>query len=113
MLFPSITFLFYFLPLFLVVYCAAPGVTAKNAVLVVASLLFYAWGEPVFVLLLAGEIVFDYAAALLIGATQGSRRRLITALAIAANLAILGLFKYADFALGTINAAIGNTFTLP
>src|SRR5262249_17407184 len=99
MLFPSITFLFYFLPPFFILYCAAPGVTAQNIVLVVASLVFYAGGEPVFVLLLAGEIVFNYAAALAIGATQGGRRRLITALAIAANLAALGLFKYADFAL--------------
>jgi alginate O-acetyltransferase complex protein AlgI len=59
MLFPSVTFLFYFLPLFFIAYCAAPGVTAKNIVLVVASLLFYAWGEPVFVLLLGGAIVFN------------------------------------------------------
>jgi D-alanyl-lipoteichoic acid acyltransferase DltB (MBOAT superfamily) len=113
MLFPSITFLFYFLPLFLIVYCAAPGITAKNIVLVAASLLFYAWGEPVFVLLLAGEIVFNYAAALMIGAAQGNRRRFVTALAVAANLAALGLFKYADFVIGTANAIAGLTFTLP
>ncbi len=91
----------------------APGITAKNIVLVAASLLFYAWGEPVFVLLLAGEIVFNYAAALMIGAAQGNRRRLVTALAVAANLAALGLFKYADFVLGTANAIAGPTFTLP
>src|SRR4051812_33021340 len=113
MLFPSITFLFYFLPLFCIVYCAVPGLTAKNIVLVAASLLFYAWGEPIFVLLLAGEIVFNYAAALLIRGTHDNRRRLATALAIAANLAILGIFKYADFALGTLNAVVGGTFTLP
>jgi len=113
MLFPSITFLFYFLPLFAVVYYAVPGVTAKNIVLVTASLLFYAWGEPVFVLLLAGEILLNFAAALAIGGAQGSRRRIITALAIAANLAALGVFKYADFALGTVNAIAGDTFTLP
>src|ERR1044072_5992561 len=112
MLFPSVTFLFYFLPLFLLTYCAAPGVTAKNIVLVAASLLFYAWGEPVLVLLLMGEIVFNYAAALLIGTAQGSRRQLATVLAVAANLAILGVFKYADFALGTVNAIIADTFVL-
>jgi len=113
MLFPSITFLFYFLPLFAILYYAAPGVTAKNVVLVAASLLFYAWGEPVFVLLLAGEILFNFAAALAIGAAHGNRRRLLTGLAVAANLAVLGLFKYADFALGTINTIAGNSFTLP
>ena len=69
MLFPSITFLFYFLPLFFVLYCLAPGITAKNIVLLAASLLFYAWGEPRFVLLLAFQIVLNYGFALLIGAS--------------------------------------------
>src|SRR4051812_34200129 len=107
MLFPSITFLFYFLPLFFLIYCTAPGITAKNIVLLFASLLFYAWGEPRFVLLLAGQIVFNYGAALLIGAAEGNRRRIVTALAIVANLATLALFKYADFAAGTLNFIIG------
>ena len=114
MLFPSITFLFYFLPLFFIVYCVAPGITGKNLVLLFASLLFYAWGEPRFVLLLVGQIVLNYGAALLIGAAQGSRRRLATALGIAVNLLLLGLFKYADFAAGTLNALFGaDTFALP
>jgi alginate O-acetyltransferase complex protein AlgI len=113
-LFPSITFLFYFLPLFFLLYCLAPGITAKNIVLLFASLLFYAWGEPRFVLLLAGQIVMNYGAALLIGATQGSRRKVATALGVAANLVLLGLFKYADFAVGTLNAVAGaDTFALP
>jgi hypothetical protein len=50
LLFPSIPFLFYFLPLFFVIYCAAPGITAKNFFLLLASLAFYAWGEPRFVI---------------------------------------------------------------
>ena len=114
MLFPSITFLFYFLPLFFVFYCAAPGVTAKNLVLLFASLLFYAWGEPGFVVLLAGQIVLNYGVALLIGAARGNRRRLATALGVAANLGLLALFKYADFAVGAANTVLGaGTFTLP
>src|SRR5690348_15018885 len=113
MLFPSITFLFYFLPLFFLVYCAAPGIVAKNIVLIAFSLLFYAWGEPVFVLLLMGEIVFNHAVALLIAAAEGKRRNIVTGLAVTANLAALGLFKYADFALGTVNTLAGDTFTLP
>jgi len=112
-LFPSITFLFYFLPLFFVLYCVAPGIAAKNVVLLAASLLFYAWGEPRFVLLLAAQIALNYGAALAIGAAQGKRRRLLTALGIAANLALLGLFKYADFAVGTLNAIFGDVFALP
>jgi alginate O-acetyltransferase complex protein AlgI len=113
MLFPSITFLFYFLPLFFLLYCVTPGIVGKNIVLVLFSLLFYAWGEPVYVLLLIGEIVFNYAAALMIGATEGMRRRIVTGSAVAANLAVLGVFKYADFALGTVNTLAGDAFTLP
>lgn len=114
MLFPSVTFLFYFLPLFFVLYCAAPGITAKNIVLLVASLLFYAWGEPRFVLLLAGQIVLNYCFALAIGSADGSRRWIAVAIGVAANLALLGLFKYADFAVGTLNVLTGgDTFALP
>jgi D-alanyl-lipoteichoic acid acyltransferase DltB (MBOAT superfamily) len=114
MLFPSITFLFYFLPLFFVLYCAAPGVTAKNVVLLAASLLFYAWGEPRFVLLLAGQIVLNYAFALAIGAVEGRRRSYTTAASVATNLLLLGIFKYADFAVGSLNAVAGReTFALP
>jgi D-alanyl-lipoteichoic acid acyltransferase DltB (MBOAT superfamily) len=67
-LFPSITFLFYFLPLFFLGYCFAPGIAAKNVFLLLASLLFYAWGEPRFVIVLIGLIALNYYAALVIGA---------------------------------------------
>jgi len=76
LLFPSISFLFYFLPLFFLVYCLTPGVAAKNLVLLLASLAFYAWGEPRFVALLAAQIALNYAAALVIDACAGSRRKL-------------------------------------
>jgi D-alanyl-lipoteichoic acid acyltransferase DltB (MBOAT superfamily) len=113
-LFPSITFLFYFLPLFALLYCLAPGITAKNIVLLAASLLFYAWGEPRFVLLLAFQIVLNYGFALLIGASAEQRRRIAVVAGVAANLALLGIFKYADFAAGSLNAVFGaNTFALP
>ncbi len=114
MLFPSVTFLFYFLPLFFLLYCAAPGTTAKNIVLLVASLLFYAWGEPRFVLLLAAQIVLNYGFALLIGGAQPEWRRSAIAAGVAANLVLLGVFKYADFAVGALNAAAGReAFALP
>jgi len=113
-LFPSITFLFYFLPLFFILYCVAPGVTAKNVVLLFASLIFYAWGEPRFVVLLAVQIVLNYGFALLIGATEESRRKIAVAAGVTVNLALLGLFKYADFTVGTLNAALGgDAFALP
>jgi alginate O-acetyltransferase complex protein AlgI len=74
MVFSSASFLFNFLPLFFVGYLAAPGVTAKNAVLLVTSLLFYAWGKPWFVLVLATQIVFNYAIALAIDRRDGKAR---------------------------------------
>ena len=116
MLFPSITFLFYFLPLFFIGYCAAPGVTAKNLFLLIASLLFYGWGEPWFVVVLVGQIVLNYGAALMIDASRGRRRSLATAIGVGLNLLLLGLFKYADFAVGTLNAVLregDSAFALP
>jgi len=114
-LFPSIPFLFYFLPLFLVAYCIAPGVTAKNAFLLFASLLFYVWGEPQFVIVLIAQIALNYCAALVIGAAEGRGRSLATAIAVSINLLMLGAFKYADFVVGTLNTALpaGDTFALP
>jgi D-alanyl-lipoteichoic acid acyltransferase DltB (MBOAT superfamily) len=108
--FPSISFLFYFLPAFFAIYFVMPGVTAKNLVLLLASLFFYAWGEPRFVLLLAVQIVANYGAALTIDAAQGSARRLRTAIGVAANLAFLAVFKYADFAVDALNTLVGASY---
>jgi alginate O-acetyltransferase complex protein AlgI len=114
MLFPSITFLFYFLPLVFIIYCVMPGIAAKNLFLLLASLLFYAWGEPWFVVVLIGQIALNYCAALVIGAVERAQRTLATAVGVAANLLLLGLFKYADFALGTLNAVLReDAFALP
>jgi len=114
--FSSIAFLFYFLPAFLVAHSAAPGATLKNVLLLLASLFFYAWGEPWFVLVLAGQIALNYAAALVIDTSDGPWRRRATAAGVAANLLILGLFKYADFAVATVNALLpggASSFALP
>ena len=110
MLFPSVSFLFYFLPAFFAIYCLTPGVTAKNVVLLLASLLFYAWGEPRFVLLLAVQTALNFGAALAIDTAAGGKRRLAIAVGVAANLALLGVFKYADFAADTLNALAGASY---
>jgi alginate O-acetyltransferase complex protein AlgI len=104
--FSSVPFLFYFLPLFLGVYWVAPGMRAKNLILLVASLVFYAWGEPWFVLVLIGQIAFNYLAALSIDVRKGIARRRATAIGIGTNLLLLGVFKYADFLVSTVNAAL-------
>ncbi|MDB5363641.1 MAG: rane-bound O-acyltransferase family protein [Rhodospirillales bacterium] len=93
MLFSSITFLFYFLPLFLLAYHLLP---APNLVLLLASLLFYAWGDPTRLPLLLFCILLNYGFGLAVG-RSGRHRRLWLGLGVAGNLALLLFYKYAGF----------------
>ena len=97
MVFSSITFLFYFLPIFLALYFITPTIKGKNVVTLVFSLIFYAWGEPKFILVLLFSIVFNFFAALAIDDREGSARKLALAVAVVGNLLVLGIFKYANF----------------
>jgi alginate O-acetyltransferase complex protein AlgI len=106
MVFSSITFLFYFFPIFLSFYFLLPSISLKNTFLLLASLVFYAWGEPWFVALMLLMIFSNYAIALAIDSQKGWRRPLVTTLGISANLLALGLFKYADFFIQTTNTAL-------
>jgi D-alanyl-lipoteichoic acid acyltransferase DltB (MBOAT superfamily) len=106
MVFSSITFLFYFLPIFLAVYLLTPTVKAKNVVSLLFSLLFYAWGEPRFVLILLFSIAFNYFAALDIDRRSGVERRVSLGIATAVNLLVLGVFKYANFLTANLAAAL-------
>jgi D-alanyl-lipoteichoic acid acyltransferase DltB (MBOAT superfamily) len=112
--FSSIPFLFYFLPAFLIGYCLLPGITAKNLFLLLASLVFYAWGEPWFVLVLVGQIALNTWLAVMIE-TARRQRALATATGVALNLLLLGVLKYADFAVLTLNAVLpdSGSFALP
>lgn len=112
MLFASPTFLFVFLPLCLAVYFAGPSVKAKNAILLAASLVFYGWGEPVYILLMAGMTLANYAAALAIDARDGVARKRALALAVALNLGVLAVFKYAGFIALTLGLPVP-TIPLP
>ena len=97
MVFSSVTFLFYFLPAFLLCYFATPGVRAKNMVLLAFSLVFYAWGGIANVLVLAASIVGNYFLALAIDGRSERWRLRVLGLAVAANLAGLIAFKYSGF----------------
>ena len=103
MLFPSPTFLFFFLPACIAAYFAVPGLRTKNVVLTLASLVFYAWGEPRFLVLMVAMIGMNYAAAIAIDMRGGAARKISLALAVFMNLALLGIFKYADFTTGILN----------
>ena len=93
--FSSITFLFYFLPVFLILYYVVP---ARNLVLLAGSLFFYAWGEPIFVALLVISILANYSFGLWLSVRRGREGgSLRMACAVAVNLGILAWFKYAGF----------------
>ena len=104
MLFSGLTFLYCFLPAVLAVYFLVPK-HWKNAVLLVSSLIFYAWGEPRYVLLMVLTILGFYFCGLLIsrGKTQRVRRFWLWA-SLVLGLGALGIFKYADFFIGSLNA---------
>lgn len=107
MLFSSIPFLYYFLPSVLLLYAVAPK-RCKNAVLLLASLIFYAWGEPVYVLLMTATVLLGYLLGLGIEAYRGRRAgKVLTALSVCLSLGALAYFKYADFFIASFNAATG------
>lgn len=110
MVFSSLLFLFRFLPAVLLAYYAVPQ-RFRNLVLLLFSLLFYAWGEPIYILLMIASILIAYGGGLIIDHCKhtGKPRAAKVALcvAVAASLSLLLFFKYADFAIDTVNAWLG------
>ena len=104
MVFSNLVFIFLFLPVTLFFYFLL-GSRMRNYVLLTASLFFYAWGEPKYVLLMLFSIFMNYVFGLVLGGSWDSLRRkqLFLALAIGGNLAILGFFKYGNFLVDNIN----------
>ena len=112
MLFSSITFLYYFLPLTLLVYFVMPR-KGKNAVLLTASFLFYFWGEPKYCFLMAGAIITGYCSGILLERLRNSRyRKLVLALSLCVLLLLLGIFKYLDFFIQCINSVFRSGIAL-
>lgn len=109
MLFSGIPFLFYFLPCVLLVYFIVPQ-KGRNAVLLAASLFFYGWGEPKFLLFMVFSIVQGYVFARLIG--RGKRKKLFLTLSLVLSFALLGYCKYADFFIENFNAVTGLSLPL-
>ena len=112
MLFSSIPFLYYFLPIVLIVYFLVPK-AAKNAVLLVSSLIFYAWGEPKYVFLMIATIALFYGCGLAIGkAEKQSWKKFWLIVSVVISLALLAVFKYADFFVDSFNKATGLSIPL-
>ena len=112
MVFSSIPFLYYFLPAVLIVYYLVPR-KFKNAVLLLFSLAFYGWGEPKLLLLMIFTIALFYLCGLAIGRV-GERKwkKFWLWVSVAVSIGLLGIFKYADFFIGSINAVTGLSLPL-
>ena len=110
MLFSGIPFLFYFLPAVVIVYFLTPR-KLKNAFLLLASLFFYAWGEPRYVFLMAAAILLFYLYGLAVEKSEKCKKLWLGA-AVLTGVAMLAVFKYADFALDNWNRLTGMSVPL-
>lgn len=113
MVFSSLTFLFSFLPAVLFIYWLAPR-RWKNGVLFLASLVFYAWGEPIYILLMLFSTVVDYTCALGVDRYRANQRkaRYFLLASIVVNLSLLVFFKYTDWLLLSLNSLLGSEISL-
>ena len=112
MVFSSMVFMCVFLPAVFVLHCILPGIRAKNALLLLASVLFYAYGEPVYIILLFISTLLNYFCACGIDRFRNHRKGILV-LAVICNLGILIVFKYTDFILGMVNSVTGLHLPLP
>lgn len=107
MVFSSMTFLYYFLPVVLLVYFVAPKV-AKNGVLLLASLFFYAWGEPKYLILMSATILIGYCSALIMDSDRGQMSKRVTFIvALVCCVGFLVVFKYANFFVDSFSRVTG------
>ena len=115
MVFSSLIFLYLFLPVCLLCYGLSPSVTVKNIVLTVFSLIFYAWGEPVYILLLLASVLVNYLLGLGIGKVRGKpgAGKFLLALGLIFNIGLLLTFKYSTFLAENLNRIPGVSLPVP
>lgn len=111
MIFSSLVFLCIFLPITYLIYTVVPSIKAKNAALIVASLLFYAYGEPIYFLLMILSAVINYASALLIDKKRS--KKVLLVINVLLNIGILVVFKYTAFLIGSFNDVTGMDIRIP
>ena len=108
MVFSSILFLLYFLPVFMLVYVLLPQ-KAKNYWALLVSILFYAWGAPNFLYVVLSTSIIDfYLVQALYKSEQQQRKKLFLTISVLLNLGLLAYFKYANFFIENVNAALGS-----
>ena len=114
MTFSSLTFTTLFFPAVLILYFICTDLRWRNGVLLVASLIFYSWGEPIWVLAMIGSTAINYVAAMLIDrASSPGLRKTALVVGAAASLAVLFYFKYAAFLVNSVTSLFGVSFSIP
>ena len=115
MLFSSLTFLAAFMPLFFILYFLFPKLSWKNTLLFVFSVIFYAWGEPAFIILMMITLTINYVFGLLIAKAGDNRKqaKLFMILCTAIDLGLLGVFKYTGFLVSTFASITGLDIPVP
>ena len=112
MVFSSMVFLCIFLPVVFLLHLLLPGIRAKNGMLLLASLAFYAYGEPVYVILMIASAFVNYLSALLIGRKPAGKKA-VMAVNLILNLGVLVLFKYTGFLAESVNTILGTAIPVP
>ena len=110
MVFSSLLFLFWFIPIFFILYYLVPG-KIKNPVLFLGSIVFYGWGEPKYLILLLVSITVNWLAGILIGRFRGRGDKAVLAVAVVFDLSMLFFFKYINFFIENINSITGSSIS--
>jgi alginate O-acetyltransferase complex protein AlgI len=110
MVFSSMTFLWIFLPIVFVLSLIVRNIKAINIILLVFSLLFYAWGEPAYLLILLASVFMNWGLGLMMERYEEHKKEVLV-LSLIGNIGIIGYFKYCNFLLGTIDSIL--PITLP
>jgi alginate O-acetyltransferase complex protein AlgI len=114
MVFASLLFLFIFLPLNLILYYSSKNKKYRNYILIAFSLMFYGWGEPIWISLLILSSLFDWGNALFIQKHRGTKwAKIGVTVTVVFNLCLLATFKYDVFIVNQVNALLGTSFTAP
>lgn len=112
MVFSSLVFISVFLPVVFILYTVIPGRKLKNVLLIIASLLFYAYGEPVYVLVMICSVIFNYIFGLF-STDKNKYNKIVLIISIIFNLGALAVFKYLGFFVSSLNDIIGFSIPIP
>ena len=113
MVFSSLTFLCLFLPIVFILYTVIPNLKVRNVLLIIASLFFYAYGEPIYVFLRIFSSLLNYLCALWVCKNPKKKSKFALVFAVVVNLGILGVYKYTGFILDTVNSIFNLSIPVP